>query len=151
MALLTEDRRERLLAIRLKRYTDATIVDRGGIPALRSRPTDWAHRLLIGNGRFRHRPSRPVRPDLRKTIYLIVELLMTVALASILPGVCGRRLRSVQSSVVCRDLGQASEFGCLGVRVNAISPGEIDTNILSPGTDEIVERLRSKSSANVFV
>jgi DNA-binding IclR family transcriptional regulator len=28
MALLPDDRRERLLAIRLKRYTDATIVDR---------------------------------------------------------------------------------------------------------------------------
>lgn len=35
----------------------------------------------------------------------------------------------------------ASDFGPLGIRVNAISPGEIDTAILSPGTDKIVERL----------
>jgi NAD(P)-dependent dehydrogenase (short-subunit alcohol dehydrogenase family) len=34
----------------------------------------------------------------------------------------------------------ASDFGRLGIRVNAIAPGEIDTAILSPGTDEIVER-----------
>jgi NAD(P)-dependent dehydrogenase (short-subunit alcohol dehydrogenase family) len=35
----------------------------------------------------------------------------------------------------------ASDFGPLGVRVNAISPGEIETSILSPGTEKIVEEL----------
>ena len=32
----------------------------------------------------------------------------------------------------------ASDFGRVGIRVNAIAPGEIDTAILSPGTEDIV-------------
>jgi len=35
----------------------------------------------------------------------------------------------------------AADFGPFGIRVNAISPGEIDTSILSPGTEKIVEIL----------
>lgn len=35
----------------------------------------------------------------------------------------------------------AHDFGPLGVRVNAIAPGEVETAILSPGTDKIVEGL----------
>ena len=35
----------------------------------------------------------------------------------------------------------ASDFGRLGIRVNAIAPGEIDTAILSPGTEKIVEHI----------
>jgi NAD(P)-dependent dehydrogenase (short-subunit alcohol dehydrogenase family) len=33
----------------------------------------------------------------------------------------------------------ASDFGSLGIRVNSISPGEIKTAILSPGTERIVD------------
>lgn len=34
----------------------------------------------------------------------------------------------------------AYDFGHFGIRVNAIAPGEIDTSILSPGTQELIER-----------
>lgn len=35
----------------------------------------------------------------------------------------------------------AHDFGPLGVRVNAIAPGEVETSILSEGTDKIVEKI----------
>ena len=35
----------------------------------------------------------------------------------------------------------AADFGPRGIRVNAISPGEIDTSILSPGTEKIIAQI----------
>jgi NAD(P)-dependent dehydrogenase (short-subunit alcohol dehydrogenase family) len=35
----------------------------------------------------------------------------------------------------------AADFGPHGIRVNAISPGEIDTSILSPGTEKLIEHI----------
>ena len=44
-----------------------------------------------------------------------------------------------KAALVALTREMAHEFGPHGVRVNAISPGEIDTAMLSPGTDSLVE------------
>ena len=38
----------------------------------------------------------------------------------------------------------AFDFGPYGIRVNSIAPGEIDTSILSPGTEKLVEQIPLK-------
>ena len=38
----------------------------------------------------------------------------------------------------------AFDYGPYGIRVNSIAPGEIDTSILSPGTEKIVEQIPLK-------
>ena len=42
----------------------------------------------------------------------------------------------------------AHDFGPLGVRVNAIAPGEVETQILSPGTEKIVKKLPLRRLGN---
>ena len=51
----------------------------------------------------------------------------------------GETLAEAALAALTREM--AADFGPLGVRVNAISPGEIDTSILSPGTEKIVEQI----------
>ncbi|MBM7069960.1 SDR family NAD(P)-dependent oxidoreductase [Actibacterium sp. 188UL27-1] len=53
----------------------------------------------------------------------------------------GAAYATSKAALVALTREMAHDFGPLGVRVNAIAPGEIETSILSPGTDKIVETL----------
>lgn len=46
-----------------------------------------------------------------------------------------------KGAVVNMTRGLACEWGPLGIRVNAIAPGEIDTAMLSPGTETIIPQI----------
>ncbi|KAB2911996.1 MAG: SDR family oxidoreductase [Hyphomicrobiaceae bacterium] len=50
----------------------------------------------------------------------------------------GAAYATSKSALAALTREMAHDFGPRGIRVNAISPGEIDTAILSPGTDKIV-------------
>jgi NAD(P)-dependent dehydrogenase (short-subunit alcohol dehydrogenase family) len=53
----------------------------------------------------------------------------------------GSAYATSKAAVTALTREMAADFGPWGVRVNAIAPGEIDTAILSPGTDKIVETI----------
>ena len=53
----------------------------------------------------------------------------------------GAAYATSKAALVSLTREMAADFGPLGVRVNAIAPGEIDTAILSPGTDKIVQTI----------
>ena len=62
-------------------------------------------------------------------------------LSGYLPGGATASAEDAQAALAALTREMAHDFGPLGVRVNAIAPGEVETAILSPGTDKIVEKL----------
>jgi len=80
--------------------------------------------------------SRLLLPELRASSGTIVNI--TSIAGSRVHRFAGPAYACSKAALAALTREQASEFGPLGVRVNAIAPGEIDTSILSPGTEDIV-------------
>ncbi len=62
----------------------------------------------------------------------------------------GAAYATSKAALVALTREMAHDFGPLGVRVNSIAPGEIETSILSPGTDKIVEQLPMRRLGQPF-
>ena len=60
----------------------------------------------------------------------------------------GAAYASSKAALAALTREMASDFGPLGIRVNAIAPGEIVTDILSPGTDKLIEEIPLRRLGN---
>ncbi|MEJ5902450.1 SDR family NAD(P)-dependent oxidoreductase [Ochrobactrum teleogrylli] len=80
--------------------------------------------------------SRLLLPELKATNGAIVNV-TSIAGSRVHP-FAGVAYACSKAALAALTREQASEFARYGIRVNAIAPGEIDTSILSPGTEKIV-------------
>lgn len=80
--------------------------------------------------------SRLLLPELKATNGAIVNV-TSIAGSRVHP-FAGAAYACSKAALAALTREQAFEFARFGIRANAIAPGEIDTSILSPGTDKIV-------------
>ncbi len=83
--------------------------------------------------------ARGMRDELAATKGAIVNV-TSIAGSRVHP-FAGAAYSTSKAALAALTREMAHDFGPLGVRVNAIAPGEVETSILSPGTDKIVEGL----------
>ena len=82
--------------------------------------------------------ARALFPELRRVRGSVVNV-TSIAGSRVHP-FAGTAYAASKAALASLTREMAHEFGPHGVRVNAIAPGEIDTAILSSGTDAIVQR-----------
>lgn len=83
--------------------------------------------------------ARGLVDELQKTQGAVVNV--TSIAGSYVHPFAGSAYATSKAALTSLTREMAADFGPRGIRVNAIAPGEIDTAILSPGTDKIVEQI----------
>lgn len=83
--------------------------------------------------------SRAVAPRLARTGGTVVNI-TSIAGHRVHP-FAGSAYATSKAALTALTRELAADLAHLGVRVNAVCPGEINTAILSPGTDKLVERI----------
>ncbi len=83
--------------------------------------------------------ARGLRAELAKANGSVVNV-TSIAGARVHP-FAGAAYATSKAALAALTREMAHDFGPLGVRVNAIAPGEVETSILSEGTDKIVAKL----------
>ncbi|MBD0275593.1 MAG: SDR family oxidoreductase, partial [Acetobacteraceae bacterium] len=82
--------------------------------------------------------ARALFPELRRVRGSVVNV-TSIAGSRVHP-FAGTAYAASKAALAALTREMAHEFGPHGVRVNAIAPGEIDTAILSSGTEAIIQR-----------
>lgn len=83
--------------------------------------------------------ARGLRAELETAIGSVVNV-TSIAGSRVHP-FAGAAYATSKAALAALTREMAADFGPLGIRVNAISPGEIETSILSAGTDKIVSEI----------
>jgi NAD(P)-dependent dehydrogenase (short-subunit alcohol dehydrogenase family) len=110
----------------------------GRLRALETQYRDWLHVFQV-NFFASIMLARGLQDELARAKGSVVNV-TSIAGSRVHP-FAGAAYATSKAALAALTREMAADFGPLGVRVNAISPGEIDTSILSPGTERLVEQI----------
>lgn len=110
--------------------------DGGRLPALGTDIADWKTVFQV-NFFAPIMLARGLVEELKKATGSVVNV-TSIAGSSVHP-FAGAAYSTSKAALASLTREMAADFGPLGIRVNSISPGEIDTSILSPGTENMIK------------
>lgn len=110
--------------------------DGGRLPALGTDIADWKTVFQV-NFFAPIMLARGLLEELKKATGSVVNV-TSIAGSSVHP-FAGAAYSTSKAALASLTREMAADFGPLGIRVNSISPGEIDTSILSPGTENMIK------------